>query len=554
MSHLRTFRRLPLSLPLALAVLCALGGSAEGRTAYVANQSSGSVSAIDMTTNQVVGGEIEVGSLPSAIAITPDGSRAYVANLGSESVSVIDTAIKHVVATIKVGAQPSAIAIAPHGDLAYVVDRLAGEVSVIDTTTNKVVGEIEVGGLPSAIAIRPGSRAYVADSASNAISVIDTATDSVLGTTAVGDNPVAIAIAPDGSRAYVANFGSDTVSAINTASDHVEGGGIAVGHAPSAVAIAPDSPRAYVANSGSVVNPSNTVSVIDTTTNQVVGGGIEVGAQPRAIAIAPDGSRAYVANRGSGGVSVIDTATNQVLGEVDVGTNPVAIAIAPDQPPSAALDASFAPVGAPVELDASASVDPDGKVLAYNWDFGDHETAVSTSPRVTHIYAEAGLYHATVRETDEEGCSNKFLFGGQTALCNGSALSTRSVVVEVLEPFAETFEEPTESPPTPLPPRRKPSNDFLLGGLVLHRTTGTATLRVLVSNPGSVVLSGRELKSARRTATEVLVELPVRPTGDAKRELAATGTLKLRARVTFAPAEGSPSTKARTLLLKQALR
>jgi YVTN family beta-propeller protein len=39
---------------------------------------------------------------------------------------------------------------------------------------------------------------------------------------------------------------------------------------------------------------------------------------------------AYVANRNSNSVSVINTATQQVIAEIRVGTTPVALALTPD--------------------------------------------------------------------------------------------------------------------------------------------------------------------------------------------------------------------------------
>ena len=84
-----------------------------------------------------------------------------------------------------------------------------------------------------------------------------------------------------------------------------------------------NSPRAYVANFN-----SNNVTVIDTASNTVVGAPITVGTNPQAIALNPSGSRAYVTNAGSGNVTVIDTATNTVVGApITVGTNPQGIAV-----------------------------------------------------------------------------------------------------------------------------------------------------------------------------------------------------------------------------------
>ena len=72
--------------------------------------------------------------------------------------------------------------------------------------------------------------------------------------------------------------------------------------------------NAYITNSG-----SDTVSVIDTATNTMVGSPIAVGDAPFGVAVTPDGSRVYVANFSGDTVSVIDTATNTVLRPPDRG-------------------------------------------------------------------------------------------------------------------------------------------------------------------------------------------------------------------------------------------
>src|SRR5580704_7404011 len=91
--------------------------------------------------------------------------------------------------------------------------------------------------------------------------------------------------------------------------------------APSAEA----APFAYVVNSG-----DGTVSVIDTATNTVVGLPIPVGREPFGVDVTPDGKHAYVTNRSSNNVSVIDTASNTVAATVAVGNTPRGIAIARD--------------------------------------------------------------------------------------------------------------------------------------------------------------------------------------------------------------------------------
>lgn len=62
-------------------------------------------------------------------------------------------------------------------------------------------------------------------------------------------------------------------------------------------------------------------------------------------------------------------------------------------------------VGEPVVFDGSGSVDPDGSILAYRWDFGDGTGAdrVVTS----HVYHRPGTYRVTLDVTDNSGRENE---------------------------------------------------------------------------------------------------------------------------------------------------
>lgn len=79
--------------------------------------------------------------------------------------------------------------------------------------------------------------------------------------------------------------------------------------------------------------------------------------------------------------------------------------------------------GMEVQLDASASSDPDGTIEAYAWDFGDGKTA--TGQRATHEYAEPGTYQVKLTVTD-----------------NGQATDTVTKSVTI-EPPAEPNQAPT---------------------------------------------------------------------------------------------------------------
>jgi len=91
---------------------------------------------------------------------------------------------------------------------------------------------------------------------------------------------------------------------------------------PSGVAVNPTGTRAYVANKG-----EGTVSVIDVATNTIVGGPIPVGTDPSSVAVSADGARVYV-TLGSGDVAVLDvTSGNSVNTISDVGVLPNEIAV-----------------------------------------------------------------------------------------------------------------------------------------------------------------------------------------------------------------------------------
>jgi YVTN family beta-propeller protein len=83
--------------------------------------------------------------------------------------------------------------------------------------------------------------------------------------------------------------------------------------------------NAYITNFG-----DNTVSVIDTATNTVVGSPIPVGRGPFGVAVTPDGSKVYVTNFSLNTVSVIAPGTDLPFALIPVGGFPIAVAVTPD--------------------------------------------------------------------------------------------------------------------------------------------------------------------------------------------------------------------------------
>lgn len=407
---------------------------AGARNAYVANNGDGSVSVLNLSTGAPTGTPITVETAPVDVAITPNGAFAYVTNSGSDSVSVISTASNSVVDRIELraGSSPRGIAISPDGLTAWVANSGDDTVSVIFTDTNTVSGSpiaLALDARPDGIAISPdGGTAWVAQGSGNVLA-LNTATREPTGVVAGVATPTRLAIGPRGGRVFAT--GSAGVTAVNPANGAVvPPSPISIGANPTGIAVTPNGLFAYAAASGGGVTP------VSTSTNAAspAFGGFNA---PAGIAIAPDGTLGYVANSGGNNLSAFSTATNSVTGTaIGTGASPTGLAIVPNQGPSASFlvtpQRRFA--RRRLNFQAGASKDTDGTVANYAWDWGDGKRAQGPQTRRVHRYVRPGTYTVTLTVTDNEGCSNEFVFTGQTASCNGTAAAVASTTVTVIDP------------------------------------------------------------------------------------------------------------------------
>ncbi|MBP1821147.1 beta-propeller fold lactonase family protein [Mycobacterium sp. OAE908] len=350
-------------------VYVANGGSG---TVSVINTTTNKLVDINPSTTTV--DSIKVGSQPSGVAVSPDGSKLYVTLRYSDSLAVVNLATPTANPTlIKVGDSPRDVALNSDGSRAFVTN-YDGTVSVVNTTTKQVT-TIATGGptlQPAGVAIdNVGGLVYVANG-KDTVSVIDAKTNTIIRTLTIDAAPENgqhwIALSPDGKHLYITDINDDNVRTLSLTRGNTAPVAIAnptVGSPnPSTGAVTglvnikdPDGDPltfttasgatqgtvsyntatgtyTYTPNSGAQ-NPGSTdtftVRATDSAgaykdatitvpfvsppppTLPVTTTVITVGDGPTKMAFS--GSKAYVLNERSGTLTVIDTTTNQVVGQ-----------------------------------------------------------------------------------------------------------------------------------------------------------------------------------------------------------------------------------------------
>jgi YVTN family beta-propeller protein len=149
----------------------------DGKTAFVTNSGSNTVSTIDVKTRTKDPTDIPVGTVgppegpfgsPTWVAVTPDGKTAYVVNSASNTVSTIDVKTRTKDPTdIPVGPHPTGVAVTPDGKIAFVANAnlvlqpvpSGNSVSTIDVKTRtKNPTDIALGAVPFGVAVTPCRR------------------------------------------------------------------------------------------------------------------------------------------------------------------------------------------------------------------------------------------------------------------------------------------------------------------------------------------------------------------------------------------------------------
>jgi YVTN family beta-propeller protein len=237
----------------------------DGRFAYVANETSGTVSVVN-TATRTVPTFVPANTLPNAacgLAITPDGAKIVViggcGTVTSGGIGIIDTATN--TATPITGlTSPNdpyeAVAMAPDGTKAYAYDRMKGDIEVVDPRTGTAASTPLVHGLAGfeGLAVSPdGKFLFATASLSGGAVRIDTTTGTRTTISPVATKPWAAAITPDQPphAAFSVTLGPlGTATAFDASATTTSDGGPATytwdfGDGPSATTATPSTSHVY---------------------------------------------------------------------------------------------------------------------------------------------------------------------------------------------------------------------------------------------------------------------------------------------------------------------
>ncbi|MEP7362960.1 MAG: hypothetical protein ABI972_06870 [Acidobacteriota bacterium] len=214
-------------------------------------------------------------------------------------------------------------------DWAAVTLGTSGKLAVVNRTQSKLTHTAELGGELGVIRFRKDARwAMVADRRERALVFFDMEARRVGVRVPLHLRPDQFCFKPDGGQLFVTGEGLDSVVTVYPYQTEV-GSTMLAGRAPAMMAASLFPSYLFVANP-----VSNTVTILNVATQKVMGA-VQVGREPAFLAITPNQEYALVLNRQSGDMSVLHiptlsarrTKAASLFTQVPVGSEPVAAVV-----------------------------------------------------------------------------------------------------------------------------------------------------------------------------------------------------------------------------------
>ena len=116
--------------------------TADGRTAFTANEPEGSLSRLDLVRRAFVAKRTVGPGATEGIGVTPDGREVWMGFVKAGEVRVVDGTTGALLATLTGFMQPARLTLSPDGSRAVVSDGGCKVTQVVDVRTRRVLGPI----------------------------------------------------------------------------------------------------------------------------------------------------------------------------------------------------------------------------------------------------------------------------------------------------------------------------------------------------------------------------------------------------------------------------
>ena len=251
------------SNPDAGSVMTYISSNNDGSVVLATSSGSNSVYVYDQQGK--LASTIPVGETPKGVKIHPHENMAFVANENSGTISVIDVTSFTVTKEIEVGKIPHNIRFDSKGDTAYITLQGEDKIAIIDVKNLEMIDSILVEKMPHNLDLSPDDKyLYTANIGTSDIAVINLDNKEIIKRISVSTGHHGLDVANDGKRIYVSGIGSDKISVIDAESlEIVEQ--IDVGQGPHGIRANEDGSRVYVG-----VTTTNEIQVIDSKTFETI--------------------------------------------------------------------------------------------------------------------------------------------------------------------------------------------------------------------------------------------------------------------------------------------
>lgn len=179
--------------------------SDDEETAYVTNLGSGSLSILDLTSNQVAQ-TIQTGDGTEGLTFVPDKNEVWITNRSENTITILDANTNQVVESLTSSAFPIRAEVSPNRQFVAVSNAESSEVSIFDVDARQEIQKVSTApnnqsGTPIGLTFSAdGDLLFVANSTRNEIVVIDTQNWVITTTFATGATPDGIAFISAGSN------------------------------------------------------------------------------------------------------------------------------------------------------------------------------------------------------------------------------------------------------------------------------------------------------------------------------------------------------------------